>query len=107
VLLGRDLSLGGMRVEASPGVGVGDALRLALYAAPREEPLVVRARVVRDDGADGLALAFEEVAPRDAGRLESVVAKLPAVEALRDGEPAALGSVVSRILDEGEVASQG
>jgi len=99
VLMGRDLSMGGMRVEPHPQLEMGKALRLAIYAAPREEPFIVRATVVRNDGEEGVGLHFEQVEGRVAARLESLVAGLPSVESLHGGEADALGSVVSRILE--------
>jgi len=98
VLMGRDLSAGGMRVEPHPGLEVGKALRLAIYGTAREEPFVVLARVVRNDGDDGVGLRFEQLAAGVAARLESLVAGLPSVESLHGEEADALGSVVSRIL---------
>jgi hypothetical protein len=97
VLLGRDLSVGGMRVEYNPNLRIGDLLQLAIYASPREEPVVVKARVLRDAG-DGLGLGFENVDADLAARLERIVARLPAIESLQAGEGAGLGNVVSRVL---------
>ena len=101
VLMGRDLSVGGMRIEphSSLDLEVGAMLRLAIYGVPREEPFIVRARVVRNDGDDGVGLRFEQIASGVAARLESLVANLPSVESLHGGETDALGSVVSRILE--------
>jgi hypothetical protein len=99
VLMGRDLSVGGMRIEPHRGLEIGTKLRLAIYGSPREEPFVVRARVVRNDGDDGVGLRFEEIASGVAARLESLVTRLPSVESLHGGETDALGSVVSRILE--------
>jgi hypothetical protein len=97
VLLGRDLSVGGMRVEYNESLQVGDVVELAVYASAREEPLMVKARVSHDTG-DGLGLAFEGVDANVAARFERLVARLPSVEALQGGESGALGSVVSRVL---------
>jgi hypothetical protein len=97
VLLGRDLSAGGMRIEYHPQVQVGDLLELALYVSAREEPVVVKARVAHDAG-NGLGISFESVATDVAVRLEKLVARLPSVESLQGGESAGLGSVVSRVL---------
>ncbi len=97
VLLGRDLSAGGMRIEYHPQVQVGDVLELALYVSPREEPIVVKARVAHDAG-NGLGISFETLASDVAARLEKLVARLPSVETLQGGESAGLGSVVSRVL---------
>lgn len=106
MLMGRDLSMGGMRIDAQPGLTLGTKLRLAIYGAPGEEPFVVRARVVRADGSSGVGLRFEQVASSVAMRLESLVASLPSVESLHDSETDAIGSVVSRIL-ESESDSEG
>jgi hypothetical protein len=97
VLLGRDLSVGGMRVEYHPNLRIGDLLQLAIYASPREEPVVVKARVIQDAG-DGIGLSFENVDAALGERLERIVARLPSIESLQAGEGAGLGSVVSRVL---------
>jgi len=99
VLMGRDLSASGMRIEPHPGLEVGKTLRLAIYGVATEDPFIVRARVARNDGDDGVGLRFEQVTGRVAARLESLVAGLPSVESLHGGETDALGSVVSRILE--------
>ena len=98
VLIGRDLSTGGMRVDRQPELVVGARLRLALYDTARDMPVVVNARVVRDDGAQGVALCFDELAPDAAARLEQLVAGLPPVERLTDGESGAMGTVLGEIL---------
>jgi len=97
VLLGRDLSVGGMRVEYNESLQVGDLLELAIYASPREEPFAVKARVTHDAG-DGLGLSFEGIDRSDSSRLERLVARLPSIESLQGGETAGLGSVVSKVL---------
>jgi hypothetical protein len=99
VLMGRDLSLGGMRVDPHPVLEVGRTLRLAIYASPDGGPFVVRATVVRSDGEDGVGLRFERLPGDMAAQIESLVAGLPSVESLRGGEADALGRVVSRILE--------
>ncbi len=98
MLFGRDLSGGGMRVDRHPDLRVGSRLRIALYDAAREAPLVVDAVVARDDGARGFGLQFLAVGPELATRLEQLVATLPPVERLSDGESGALGSVVGEIV---------
>jgi hypothetical protein len=98
VLLGRDISPDGMRVGAQPDLAPGSRLQLAIYAAAGEPPIAVRARVVRNDGPAGVALRFEDLAQDAVRRIEQLVARLPSVEPLQEGECAALGSVVSRVL---------
>ncbi|HEY8152554.1 MAG TPA: PilZ domain-containing protein [Myxococcota bacterium] len=99
VLVARDLSQGGMRVERFSGLEVGDRLHLAIYGAADHEPFLVWATVHRDDGANGMALVFDEVHAQLAEQLEKVVADLPAVESLHDDEARAMGTVVTEILE--------
>lgn len=99
VLVARDLSMGGMRVEKDSGVEIGDRLHLAIYGTADEEPFLVWATVDRDDSEGGMALVFDEVHPKVAEQLEKVVADLPAVESLHDDEAQAMGTVVTEILD--------
>lgn len=98
VLVGRDLSAEGMRVEPHPDLTMGARVRLAVYDTPHAEPLLVNALVVRDDGPRGLALRFEGVPGEIARRLEALVAMLPTVEPLADGEAGALGAVLTEIV---------
>jgi hypothetical protein len=98
VLMGRDLSAGGMRVEALPEIGVGDRFRVAVYGPGRAEPYRVWAEVVRDDGEQGLALEFRDVPDDVAAGLEKIVACLPDVEPLQAGEAAGLGSIITEIV---------
>ena len=98
VLVGRDLSAGGMRVDPNPNLEPGERLRLALYGGAREEPAIVGARVVRNDGAAGVALQFEDVAADVALRIEALVGSLPSVESLRDDETGSVGTVISEVL---------
>ncbi len=98
VLVGRDLSGAGMRIEPQPERAIGDRLHLAIYGEPGEEPMLVWGRVARDDGDRGTVVLFDEVGPEVAVRLERVVADLPAVESLRDTEAEAMGTVLTEIV---------
>lgn len=102
VLMGRDLSPGGMRVESLPDLSIGDRFQLGLFGPGLPEALRVHCEVIRDDGEEGLALAFRELAPETAGKLEKLVACLPDIESLQDGEAAGLGSVISEVLTDSE-----
>jgi hypothetical protein len=104
VLLGRDLSEGGMRVDAHPGLGVGDELHLALHLGVRRDPLVVRARVERDDGEQGFVLVFHDLDAADRRELEAMLELLPMVEMPDSGE-ATGGLVVSEILAAGPASA--
>jgi hypothetical protein len=100
VLIGRDVSSGGMRIEPTPGLGVGDILRVALHVRPDGQPLVVSARVRRDDGAGGLALRFTGL--NEAARLclEDMLVTLPAIVDSNDPDDpdAGSGMVVSEVI---------
>lgn len=100
VLVGRDLSISGMRIEPMAGLDLGDRLHLAIYGDPGESPFLVWATVTRDDGADGIALAFDPLDETIGQRLECLVGSLPSVESLHDTEAQAMGTVMSEILEE-------
>jgi hypothetical protein len=97
-LVGRDLSAGGMRIERHPALALGDRLRLALHGPTLARPLVLEAAIVRDDGEAGLALAFIGASRETAFEVEKLVACLPDVESLTDGEVGGLGTVLSEIV---------
>jgi hypothetical protein len=100
VLIGRDLSTGGMRVDPTPHLAIGQQLQIAIHAGAGQTPLVVPAEVVRDDGARGFGLRFvglDEAAER---YLAKMVDSLPdpgataGATASDDGE-----IVISQIVD--------
>ena len=97
VLIGRDVSTGGMRIEPTPGLGVGDMLRLALHVRPDGQPLVISARVRRDDGAAGLAVRFTSLSHTARLCLEEMLATLPAIADPNDSDLGA-GMVVSEVV---------
>jgi len=99
VLIGRDLSIGGMRVAPNETLRVGAEIRLALYAREGEVPLVVRARVVRNDPEHGAALRFEELGVAVQEQLRKVTHDLPVLETPLDSDHPTEGIVVSRLLD--------
>lgn len=92
VLIGRDLSVGGMRVERAPNLTVGQRFQIALHVAAGQTPLVLNAEVLRDDGERGFAVRFHEVDDASARYLAKMVGSLPV---LADGE----GVVVSEIVE--------
>jgi hypothetical protein len=99
VLIGRDLSTGGMRVAAGADLIVGDELKLVIYGPAGRPPLLMRARVSRDDGADGCVLLFQDVPPESAVELAQWTAVLPNLGA--DGADARpTHSIVSEVVEE-------
>ncbi len=72
VLLGRDLSSGGLSVETRRALAVGDRLQLALHAGG-DVPLVVQAEVLRAVDDAVWALAFREVGAPQQARIDAIV----------------------------------
>src|SRR5262249_26240392 len=99
MLLCRDLSSGGMRVEPLEGLEVGAKLDLAIQISAREEPFLVETTVVRDDGERGLALRFDWVAPDSQRRIQALVDSLPAIEGLQGDT--SQGSIVAQRIARG------
>jgi hypothetical protein len=81
-LLGRDLSLDGIRVVRQPGLVPGSKLRLALFDTSQQEPLILSAEVSGDDGGSGLFLHFVDLSKEMTARIEGIVARLPAIESI-------------------------
>ena len=81
ILVGRDLSRGGMRIDETPSISVGDVLRVALHSGTQTEPIVIIARALRDDGDDGIVLSFDDLSPTQAEQLEEIMASGLAVHA--------------------------
>jgi hypothetical protein len=82
VVLGRDLSIGGMRLEAGPRLEHGELLSVALHGAPLDAPLVVRARVVRRGVSRESVLRFIELDAVAREALGKLVADGPEIESL-------------------------
>jgi len=106
VVLGRDLSLGGMRLEGPELPPPGRRLSLALHGGGLDQPLVLRARVVRGDG-DGAGVVFDELEGAARERLARLLEDLPLVESLLEDDEAAPGRVVAEILEETPEAAAG
>ena len=98
VLVGRDLSVNGMRVQPHPELWIGDRLQLALYGEAGEAPMLIWGQVDRSDGDRGVLIVFDPLDRTTQARLEKLVASLPAVESLHDSEAEAMGTVLSEIL---------
>ncbi|MGH0038346.1 MAG: PilZ domain-containing protein [Myxococcota bacterium] len=86
VLIGMDISLGGMRIAPHPDLQVGDSIRIALHVGERMEPLVVGARVDRCDGERGLLLRFEDLDPDASEYLAKLVDGLPELAPNREDD---------------------
>jgi len=73
VILGRDLSIAGMRAERISELAVGTELELAIYGGAGAEPVLVKAVVARDDGELGTVFHFSGMAEWERPRLEAIV----------------------------------
>jgi hypothetical protein len=98
VLIGRDISVGGMRIDSTPGFAMGDRLKVAIHVRADGRPLVVSAEIARDDGPEGIALRFVDLSPAARAYLEEMVFALPTiVESNSSNEDA--GLVVSEVVE--------
>lgn len=91
VLLGRDLSAGGMQVANAAGLVPGEELQIALHSQAGDLPLILRGRVLRCNERGEAAFAFVPPSDPQRGHLERLLASLPAVDA----------PVVAEILEAG------
>lgn len=80
-VLGRDLSMSGMRIATTPAPGPGTEVALALYGGGREEPILVSGVVVRVDG-DECALRFTGLGPAERKGLAAFLEGTPRLERL-------------------------
>ena len=88
IVFGRDLSPSGIRIATSPAPEVGTEVALALYGGTREEPVLVRAVVVRVAGEE-VGLRFHGLEPAQRRALARLVERAPRLERLV-GAPGAL-----------------
>jgi hypothetical protein len=94
ILIGRDLSKQGLRVEREARFALGDALKLALYGGVGSSPVMLKAVVERDDGELGWYLRFEALTPAVARDIEKLLDSLVPVD-LPDGA----GRVLTEVLE--------
>ena len=101
VLVGRDISRRGMRVDATPGLSVGSKLKIAIHVSEHETPLVLDVHVARQDGADGVMLHFGALSKIAAEHLDDVIAELGGLSAGGDADSASGESprMVTEILE--------
>jgi hypothetical protein len=85
VILGRDLSLEGIRLSHHPSLEVGAHVALALHGGSSRGPIVLEARVVRHAGREGVGLEFLDLDDDMRQRLKDLIAELKPIECLRDG----------------------
>jgi hypothetical protein len=94
VLIGRDLSTRGLRVEREAAFALGDELKLALYGGVGSSPVMLKAVVERDDGELGWYLQFEALTPAVAKDIEKLLESLVPVDL-----PERAGRVLTEVLE--------
>jgi len=101
VLLGRDLSVGGMRIESGVDLENGQVVSLALHGRPLTHPVVVRARVVRRGLARESVLRFIDLDDAQRERLAQLVAEQPEIESLGPQRGGTRRTVVTTLFGDG------
>lgn len=92
-VLARDLSMSGVRLTGQTGLEEGAEVTVALFGAPREEPVVVEAHVVRLGTHAGAALRFGPMSPPVEAALAKILRSKPVLDAL-DGQDSDAGRTV-------------
>jgi hypothetical protein len=94
ILIGRDLSAQGLRVEREAAFTLGDELKLALYGGVGSSPVMLKAVVERDDGELGWYLQFEALTPTVAKDIQKLLDSLVPVD-----PPEGAGRVLTEVLE--------
>jgi hypothetical protein len=89
LLVSRDLTVDGMRVEAHPSLALDEEMQLVLYEDTESSPLILTARVARDDGREGWWLRFVNLDEQERERIVRALERFPPVARLdnSDSEP--------------------
>lgn len=94
VVIGRDLTREGMRIELDPSLASGDPIDLALYGSGSQQALLLRGRTERDPDEEAWRVHFEDVSELAAKEIEKLRGA-----ASRDGA----GFVIAEILERASV----
>lgn len=86
VIVGRDLSHGGMRVESSDAISLGDTLRVALHCGTGQQPLIVLATAARDDGDGSTVLSFVGLSKSQHEAMDRIIATSLPIHAHLDAD---------------------
>ena len=99
VLMARNLSALGMKIEPMPCLDLGQEIELILHGPGLIEPLRVYAQVARDDGTEGLVLAFQAMSPEQLHKVNRLVEGLPLIESLESDPENGQGTVLAELVD--------
>lgn len=94
VVIGRDLSARGLRIEPHGALELGQSIALALHGSSLPVPVVVRAHVARDDGEAGLLLRFETLTAKQESAVSRLMGEGSVIESLADEASAVLAEIV-------------
>jgi len=101
-LVGRDLSMDGVRVEAHPSLVLGERMRLVLFDNPGGDPITLHGEVARDDGPRGWWLRFAALDNQARSRVAQAIQSLASIESLESPEPQATWMVLGALeIDRG------
>ena len=106
VLVSRDMTVDGMRVEPHPSLAIGHQMDIALYEDSDDEPLILAAVVERDDGRLGWWLRFVGITPEVNQRLTQALDRFPPVASLDGPTPEPERVVLAQIRIEAKPASK-
>jgi hypothetical protein len=98
LVIGRDLSMRGMRLAPHPDLRVGSRIAVALYRGASLRPIVLEGEVLRDDGAMGVGVRFDPLSPDQARELGSMLEQLPQIRTTYAGEDEAEAVVVAKLV---------
>jgi hypothetical protein len=73
VMMARDLSREGLRIEPNRRMQLGDAYALAIFGAKSAAPVLASARVAREDDFSGTFLRFADLTPDATRRIEELI----------------------------------
>jgi len=97
LMLGRDLSMSGVRLEDGDGLEEGTRVCVALFGTPRDEPVVVEAIVTRARPGAEMALQFSALSSTQAQDLEKLMRATPILDALDQPTAEAGRTVVAEL----------
>ncbi len=109
LIVGRNLSMGGMCIDDHAELELGQMVRIALEDEPGQHPFHVGGVVVRDAGDAGIALRFEWIEEGCEPRLRALVEQLPAIDDLGAGvsdDDTPSGVLFSRLVGAGDRVGQ-
>jgi hypothetical protein len=96
-VLACDLSMSGVRLAESEGLEDGAEVQVALYGAPREEPVLLSAQVVRSAPGSEAALRFGPMTAAERAALERLLRTEPVLDALDRPDAEAGRTVIAEV----------